>query len=173
MNETALRPRYKFSSQLSTDEIRERLKTALKDDNLNIFSLQYRSVSHHLIISFPAVHRHFWSPTLDVNLEKGAEEKITIHLLIGPEASIWTMFMFIYTIAGLAVLTGIVLGYSQFSLGKGTFLLWLIPIGSAVFLVFYFAAIAGKGKAQEQMKQLMYFFKNAVGEDELEQIVPE
>lgn len=173
MNETALRPRYKFSSKLSIDEIRERLKTALKDEDGNTFKLQHRSVSHHLIISFPAVHRHFWSPTLDVNMEKGADGKTTVRLLMGPEASIWTMFMFFYTVAGLAVLTGIVLGYSQFSLGKGTFLLWLIPIGTALFFVFYFAAIAGKVKAQEQMKHLMVFFKNAVGEDELDVVVPE
>ncbi len=173
MNETALRPRYKFASELCTDEIRERLKTALKDDQVNKFKLQHRLVSHHLLISFPAVHRHFWSPTLDVNMEQSTDGKTTVRLLIGPEASIWTMFMFFYTVAWLAVLTGIVLGYSQYSLGKGVFLLWLIPVGLALFLIFYFSAIAGKSKAQEQMKQLMDFFKNAVGEDELELIGPE
>ncbi len=172
MNETALRPRYKFSSQLSTDEIRERLKSALKDDNFNTFKLQYRSVSHHLIISFPAVHRHFWSPTLDVNMEKAMDGKTTVRLLMGPEASIWTMFMFFYTVGGLAVLAGLILGYSQLMLDKGTTWFFLIPAGISIILFFYLAALSGKTKARGQMQIMLDFVMNSVGERNLEEYKP-
>lgn len=164
MSDTSLRPRYKFTSELSIDEIRERLKSALKDDKVNEYQLQYRSVSHHLIISFPAKHRHFWSPTLDVNLEKDNAGKTTVRLLMGPEASIWTMFMFFYTLGGLAILTGLILGYSQYVLDKGATWLFLIPAGIAVILFFYLAGLTGKTKASGQMQIMLNFVINAVGE---------
>lgn len=171
MNETTLRPRYKYSSDLSIDEIRERLKSALKNEGVNHYQLQYRSVSHHLIISFPAEHRHFWSPTLDVNLEKQNDGKTTVRLLMGPEASIWTMFMFFYTVGGLAILTGLVLGYSQYVLDKGATWLFLIPAGIAIILFFYLAALTGKTKASGQMHIMLSFVISAVGE--MEEYVPQ
>ncbi len=164
MTDTTLRPRYKFSTELTAEAIRGGLKTALKDKSVNEFELQHRSVSNHLIISFPQKHKHFWSPTLDVNLEDGQNGKTTVRVLIGPEPSIWTMFMFFYTLGGLAMVAGLVLGYSQWTLGKGVMALWLIPVGFAIVLFFYLAALGGKSKAQHQMKILKTFMEEAIGQ---------
>ncbi len=164
MTDTTLRPRYKFSTELSSEDIRNGLRTALKDKAVNEFELQYRSVQGHLIVSFPQKHKHFWSPTLDVNLEDGQNGKTTVRVLIGPEPSIWTMFMFFYTLGGLAMLAGLVLGYSQWTLGKGVLALWLIPVGFAIILFFYLAALGGKAKAQDQMKILKTFMEEAIGQ---------
>ena len=164
MTTTALRPRYKFSSPDSPEGIRSRIKTALKDPERNHYSLQHRSTSNQLLIAFPARHRHFWSPTLDVNLEKAAEGKTTIRVLIGPEPSIWTMFMFFYTIGSLMTLAGFILGYSQYTLGHGPWYLFLIPGGFLVVGFFYLAAMAGKSRAQAQMHILKEFLEQAIGQ---------
>ncbi len=164
MTDTTLRPRYRFSTNLTSDDIRSGLKAALKDKAINEYELQYRSVRHHLIILFPQKHRHFWSPTLDVNMETNPQGKTIVRVLIGPEPSIWTMFMFMYTLGGLAMTAGLVLGYSQWSLGKGVVALWLIPIGFAIILFFYLAALGGKSKAQLQMKILKSFMEEAIGQ---------
>ena len=161
MTDTTLRPRYKFSTDLTSEYIRSQLKAALKNKVINEYELQHRSVQGHLLISFPQKHKHFWSPTIDINLEKGPEYKTVVRVLMGPEPSIWTMFMFFYTLGALAMTAGLVLGYSQWSLGKGVMALWLIPIGFAIILFFYLAALGGKAKAQEQMKVLKTFVEEA------------
>ncbi len=164
MSSTVLRPRYKFTTPLSAEEIRARLKSALKDAELNTYELQHRSVSGHIIVVLPKKHKHFWSPTLDINLEKAADGQTVVRVLIGPEPSIWTMFMFFYTIGGLMATAGLVLGYSQYALGHGAFYLWLIPVGIAIIMFFYLAALAGKSKAREQMHLLKDFLEAAIGQ---------
>lgn len=173
MNETAVRPRLKYISNFPQEEIRNRIREGLKNSELNSYELQYRTTHGHMLISFPGKHRHFWSPTMDINLEKTREEKIMIRVLMGPEASIWTMFMFFYTLGGLAILAGLILGYSQYILDKGATWLFLIPAGIAIMLFFYLAALSGKTKAKGQMELMLQFLQNAVGDGVLEEYVPQ
>ncbi len=165
MSEVTLRPRYKFDSKLSSEEIRTRLKAALKDEEKNKLGLQHRSVSGHVIVVFPKEHKHFWSPTLDVSMEKKNEDQTLVRVLMGPEPSIWTLFMFFYTLGGLTILAGFILGFSQYML-KGEYgMLALIPLGTIIVLFFYFAAVAGRAKAQDQMYQLDAFLQKAVNSE--------
>lgn len=164
MATTGLRPRYKFTTTLSANEIRQRIKAALKSENQNTYELQQRSVSNHIIVVLPKKHKHFWSPTLDVNLETKAADKTLVRVLIGPEPSIWTMFMFIYTIGGLMAAAGFVLGSSQYILGHGSWYFMLIPAGVVLVAIFYMAGLAGKTKAQEQMHILKNFMEEAIGQ---------
>lgn len=173
MNEAAIRPRVKLISELEPEEIRSRIKAGLNNQELNTLELQHRSVHGHLLISFPARHRHFWSPTMDINMEKTAEGQTLIRVLMGPEASIWTMFMFFYTIGGLGILTGLVLGYSQYLLDKGATWLFLIPVGIAIILFFYLAALTGKTKARGQMEILFNFLTASVGAKAFKEYVPQ
>lgn len=173
MNEAAIRPRLKFISELSQEDIRDRVKVGLKDPAVNTYELQYRSTQGHMLISFPAKHRHFWSPTMDLNLEKTDDGKTMLRVLMGPEASIWTMFMFFYTVGGLAILGGLILGYSQYVLDKGATWFFLIPAGIAIILFFYLAALTGKTKAAGQMQVLMQFLMITIGEGVLEEYVPQ
>lgn len=172
MNEAVIRPRLKLISELEPEEIRSRIKVGLNNTELNTFELQHRSVHGHLLISFPARHRHFWSPTMDINMEETTDNKTMIRVLMGPEASIWTMFMFFYTIGGLCILTGLVLGYSQYILDKGATWLFLIPVGIAIILFFYLAALTGKTKARGQMEILFNFLSASVGANAMEEYVP-
>lgn len=173
MNEAAIRPRLKFVSDLPQEDIRSRVKEGLKDPELNTYELQYRTTHGQMLISFPEKHRHFWSPTMDLNLEKTDTGKTMIRVLMGPEASIWTLFMFFYTVGGLAILGGLVLGYSQYVLDKGATWLFLIPGGIAIILFFYLAALTGKTKANGQMHIMLNFLLNTVGKGALEEYVPQ
>lgn len=159
-----LRPRYRFTCNLPEAEIHQRLKDAMRDPEKNTEGLQQRSVSGHMLISFRASRRHFWSPVMDINLEPASGNRSLVRVLMGPEPSIWTMFMFFYTIGGLAVLAGMVLGYSQYILGHELYWLLLIPGGLLWISFFYVAALMGKSRARRQMKILKGFLEEAIGQ---------
>ncbi len=162
LSDSGIRPRLKFFSDLSPGELKEKLKAGLKDASLNNWGLQYRSAGHHLLIAFPRKHRHFWSPALDISFERTAEGQTLVRMLMGPEPAIWTMFVFFYTVGGLAVVLGLVLGYSQYSLGHGAQMLYLIPGGLVLIGLLYLGALGGKSRAAGQMRQLTDFVKNCL-----------
>ena len=164
MSEAQLRPRYRYRSEQSPAELREKILSALNSEQ-NEKKLQQRSTAHHMIISYPREHRHFWSPVFDINLEPRPDDCSYVRVMIGPEPSVWTLFMFFYTLGGLAVLLGLVFGVSQQMLGKGSWTYLLIPAGLLIIGFFYFAALAGKNKAQGQMRELKEFVESATGED--------
>ena len=164
MSEVQLRPRYKYRSSLAPGELKGRITAALEDSQVNIKNLQKRATKYHLILSYPRQHRHFWSPVMDMNIEPRPDQTSLVRVLIGPEPSVWTLFMFFYTVGGLAVILGVVFGTSQYMLGKGSWLFMLIPAGLLLIGFFYFAGLAGKGKANEQMHELKSFVETATGE---------
>ena len=164
MSDAQLRPRYRYLSDLTKEEMRVRIISALKDPEVNLKQLQQRSVDHHLVLVYPRRHKHFWSPVMDINIEPRSDKKSLIRVLIGPEPSIWTLFMFFYSLGGMAVLGGIVLGSSQYILGKGSWYFMLIPAGLLLIGFFYFAGLIGKSRAEEQMRELKSFVETATGE---------
>ncbi|MDZ7846069.1 MAG: hypothetical protein U5L96_04520 [Owenweeksia sp.] len=164
MSSPSLCPRYRFTTNQSADVIRSAVRRLLKDKEKNQLGLQQRSVSNHLILVFPRKQKHFWSPTMDVNFEKTPHGKTKVRMLLGPEPSIWTMFVFFYTIGGLMAAVGIVLGSSQYILGHNSWYFLLIPAGLVIIGAFYLAALVGKGRASEQMYILKNFMEEAMGE---------
>lgn len=170
MSATELRPRYKKLVPLSREEIRSKMLAALKSEGSN--NLQYRSVSGHILISFKRAKRHFWSPVLDLNMEEENDATL-LRALIGPEPSIWTMFMFFYAVGGLAVTAGLILGYSQYILGHGVWYFLLIPAGLAIVLFFYLAGLFGKARAREQMHELMDFTEDSLKQEIFDRGRPE
>lgn len=165
MPEATLRPRYKFTCWEEAVEVRAKFLAALKDPSLNKASLMQHSVANHLIITLPRKERHFWSPTLDINLESEGSTQTTVRILIGPEPAIWTMFMFGYTVATLLFISGLILGYSQFILSQNSWTFIFTPIGIGLALLIYLSGLAGKYKAQEEMQLLKTFVELALGRE--------
>ena len=101
---------------------------------------------------------------MDLNIEPRPDKTSLVRVLIGPEPSVWTLFMFFYTVGGLAITLGLVFGTSQYMLGHSTWWFMLIPAGLLLMGFFYFAGLAGKSKASEQMLELKSFVEQATGE---------
>lgn len=161
MSQTALRPRYRFSSANEPKELWALVKAAMANRSINTYGFEHRAVANHFIINYPKRHHHFWSPTIDLSFTKSAKEQTNVRVLFGPEPAIWTMFMFGYSVAGLAILGGLVLGYSQYILGHSAWLFWLAPLGVFLLLLLLLASYFGKHQAQEQTLQLKHFLESA------------
>lgn len=151
-----LRPRFKYHTQNTPQEIASTFKTSLKEAN-SIFT---GSVLHyHIVIDFHTVYRKYWTPQMDLNLEDFKEGTL-IRGMIGPRPNVWTKFMFFYGIAGLMMVSGIIIGTGQVSMGKSPLAFWFIPIGVLIFGGFYLLGQMGKKIAHEESVALHTFLMN-------------
>lgn len=160
MSDSLLRPRYKISSQKKAAELRAMLLEAVKSSP----GFEQRSLENHVLISLPRKDRHFWSPTLDINFEEESEST-TVRILIGPAPAVWTFFMFGYSLAGLSIIAGLILGYSQYILGQNSWTFIFAPVGIFLAGGLLLASLAGKYKAQNEMQRLKIFVEFAIGQE--------
>ncbi len=158
MNKVQIRPRYTFSTQLKKEEVIEKLKEALEKD---ASGLNGKFVKPLVVISTNETDQHFWSPELTLDIEeKGSETEIRCTL--GPRSSLWTMFATFYGFSVLIGVAGLILGFSQLTLGMNTYGFWLVPVSIILLISAYGIALAGQKLAYEQMLELRSFIKRTL-----------
>jgi hypothetical protein len=157
-SEYQLRPRYRFQTSEKESSIIERLSKGIEDSG----PLRLRKTNNHLIIAFSGKQKHFWSPEMDLNVESRTGKDALIRVLIGPAAAIWTFFMFLYSVAALLLVGGLILGYSQFALNKPMWGFYLIPASVVAAVGIYLAGLWGKSRAHHQMEELKSYFDRAL-----------
>ena len=160
-----LRPRFRYFVPSSQEEICDQFKGAFKNEQ-NGFTGS--ALKYHIVIDYLEKDRHFWSPQLDLNLEK-YEDGTLIRGLIGPRPNVWTIFMFFYAISGVSGLAGIIIGTGQWSMGDTPLAFWLIPFSVIIFLAVYLIGRTGKKIAYNESVDLHDFMiKNVKDPVELE-----
>lgn len=162
MNNAQLRPRYQFQSPHEPDVIYAQIMKALQKQSLDSKALHWRTVSGHIVINLPREEQHYWSPHLDVNLEKREEGGTTVRILAGPAPAVWTMVMFFYALCILMFLGGLILGYSQYMLDKPASWFRLIPISVVLAGLLWGIGLIGKKMGRSQTRQLIYFLEKAL-----------
>jgi hypothetical protein len=152
-NNIVLRPRFKLNSNKTKAEILEQFR------HIDIHKTGIRSgvIDAHIFLKITKKNRHFWSPQLHLEVFEN-DKGCRIHGLFGPNAKLWTFFMFLhFLVAGVFIGAGI-WAYVNWSLDQ--------PIGVPVFLILlmilfwiilYFAGRLGKDKGKKQMRVLYNF----------------
>jgi len=161
MSETlTFRPRFKFRTPLSMEELVSKVTHHSTTSGEHI---RVRKVHHHLQLSFPKSVSHFWTPHMDINLEKEPEhDQILVRCLIGPSPTVWTMFVFFYGLFGLLGLVGLIWGMSQWSLEKSMWALWLMPAALLGMGIMYFISYEGQQLSKKEMHYLKKFVDDAL-----------
>jgi hypothetical protein len=158
MNKIRIRPRYTFSVPLSKEEVLNKLREALKNMPSG---LEGKFVKPLVVVSVSEENRHFWSPELSLDIE-AKENETEIRCTLGPRSSLWTMFATFYGFSILVGIAGLVLGFSQLTLGMNTYGFWLVPISIILLASAYGIALTGQKLSYEQMLQLRNFIKNTL-----------
>lgn len=149
-----IRPRFKLHITLEAKEALDYIKTSIDEDK----TVHGNIVMGHARLSIPADDRHYWSPELDVGIEKSEEgEGSMVRCLVGPKQSVWVMLMFFYSTVGIYTLFALMIGLSNWSLDKPATILWTVPLGLAIMPTIYFAAQSGQRKGRDQMLHLISF----------------
>ncbi len=154
-----VRPRFKVTTADSIDTVVTKIKSALEIENVPCFGNVHASST---TLYIPLEDQHYWSPQLSLSFEEEQGQTI-IRGLYGPRPVVWTMFVFFYTIIGLAVLFISVIGYSYISLGKPGTILWFVPVLILIFLSLYLVAHFGQNLGKKQMVILHQFIEKSLG----------
>ena len=158
MNKIRIRPRYTFSVPLKKADVLNKLREALKDMPSG---LEGKFVKPLVVVSVSKENRHFWSPELSLDIEE-KENGTEIRCTLGPRSSLWTMFATFYGFSILVGIAGLVLGFSQLTLGMNAYGFWLVPVSIILLASAYGIAITGQKLSYEQMLELRNFIKKTL-----------
>ena len=154
-----VRPRFRISVSSNENEIVENINKGLSEQNAKCIG---STSSHFISPQIPIMDQHYWSPQLSITISTENEESI-LRGVYGPRPAVWTMFIFFYTVIGLALLVVTVIGLSTMTLDKGTSIFWWIPVLLFVFLSLYLVVYFGQKMGHNQMITLQTFFEETTG----------
>lgn len=147
-----LRPRFTIDLKGDSELMITKFKNVLKNNNC-IFPSKF--VDGHIIIDVPKKDEHFWSPQLNIEIIDVEENKSLLKGLFGPKPQVWTLFMFIHFIVGLAFLVFGVMLYVKWSLDKSIILpLMMVVFLPLLWILLYFLGRVGKSTGHNQMDDL-------------------
>lgn len=149
-SEVFLRPRFTIDLDENYETVIEKFKTELKES-----AFPSRFSDGHIIIDVPKKEDHFWSPQLNLEIEKHQENKSVLKGLFGPKPQVWTLFMFIHFVVGISFLIFGVMLYVNWSLDEE----FILPLMMVIFLpllwvLLYFLGRIGKSTGHKQMDDL-------------------
>jgi hypothetical protein len=149
----SLRPRFRYYVPYSQETITNRFKTTFTDSTIPFTG---STLKYHIVIDYPEKDRHFWSPQIDLNLEK-YENGTLIRGLVGPRPNVWTVFMFFNAVGGFAGIIGVIVGIGQWSMEGPPLALWLIPFSALIFGIVYYLGLTGKKIAHDESIRIHEF----------------
>ena len=160
-NAIFLRPRFKMDFNESQQELLEKFRKNLEDDNCKYCS---KIVDGHIVIDVPIEENHFWSPQLNIEIEKGEEDKTIVKGLFGPKPQVWTLFMFFHFAVAVAFIAFSVMAYVQWTLKSDyIFALTMVISLQILWIIMYFLGRIGKKTGYKQMNELHEFMMSTLG----------
>lgn len=150
-----LRPRFKMEFKESDAVLISKFK-----NKLNKGDCKYcvKVVDGHVVIDIPKEENYFWSPQLNIEIEKVEDGKTIVKGLFGPKPTVWTLFMFFHFAVAVAFIGFSVMAYVQWSLKTDNSFALIMVLGlPAVWILMYFLGRIGKSKGNQQMDDLYQF----------------
>lgn len=157
-NDIVLRPRFKIEIASYNEAILSNFENAATTQS----EFKITRVDNHIFIKFPKEKQHFWSPQLDLEINKIDENSSTINGLFGPNPTVWTLFMFLHFLIAILFVGFAIWTYSNISLKQSytiqasvTFLMVLL------WVTLYFSGSIGKASSTKDMR-LLHSFMNDI-----------
>ena len=116
--------------------------------------LQITAIGHHLVLQLPDHQQRYWSPQLTVEAEEHEKGGTRVRCLFAPKPTVWTFFVFLYSVSAFAALIGLITGCVQHSLNLAASGFWVIPPAALLFGLAYALALKGQHLSREQMDYL-------------------
>jgi hypothetical protein len=161
MSSFRVRPRFTQTVDRSLDETRARLLEAIPRHSP---MLQVKAFPKFIGVHIKDAHRRFWSPRLFLNLEAVDPETTRIEGIYGPEAEVWSLFLYGYMISGLLGTFAAIFGTAQLIVAQSP---WAFYVTAGMALLagsMYFAAQMGQKLGAWQTYQLHQAFESAAGQ---------
>ncbi len=155
INRVLLKPRFRLEVDESKLVILNKFISSLEQSN---FKYPNKIVDHHIIIDIPPEEEHFWSPQLQIEIEKTENNKTIVKGLLGPKPKVWTFFMFLHFFVAVTFVVFLVIFYTNWSLNQEhTFAMIMCIIMPILWVILYFLGQLGKRFGYNQMLELHKF----------------
>ena len=160
INFKRIRPRIRLESDLSLEQLKLILKEQLSKPD--------KDCEGKVMTGFATIYpvqkdQHYWSPQLTLTMEE-TENGSLIKGLYGPKPSVWTMFVFFYSLIGFLTIIATLISLSYWSLGIDSMMIWSVPLLLGLFLSFYLVAYAGQKFGHKQMVYVHRFVEECLGQ---------
>ena len=157
--QTEIRPRFKVIVPQSEATVMQHFKESLQALDKN--ELTGKVLGRHVTIQFPQKDQTFWTPEVNINVDT-FEEGTEIRGLAGPKSSVWLMFVFFYSLLGVASIFLLMYGMTQKQLGIASSILWLIPILLLIILGMFLGAKLGQKLSKDQLHFIKKYVRSVL-----------
>lgn len=162
MSSFRIRPRFTHVIDLGVEAARERIVAQVK---ANRSRCEVKNFPGFICLRIPEQDRHYWSPRLNLSLDTTDDGKTLITGTYGPNANMWSSYLYGYLIVGTLALFSGILGSCQWWLGMSAWGLWIFSAMAAIAAGMYLMAQFGQKLAARQTFLLHQIFEAAVGEE--------
>lgn len=160
MSSFGIRPHFSETIDLNPDEAQAKFIRAIEQGEHHC---ELKSFQGFVCLRIPVEHRHFWSPRLNLSLNPTEDGKTILQGVYGPNANVWSLFLYGYLLtASLALFTGI-LGFAQLTIGNTPWGLWIFGAMLAVGTGLYVLAQFGQKLGAAQTFRLHQIYESAAG----------
>lgn len=161
MSSFRIRPRFEQVVALAPDAVHDRLVRGLSGETAGF---EVKAFPGYICLRVPARERNFWSPRLTLSLEAAAGNATRIEGIYGPNANLWSFYLFGYLVVGLLGMFAGFLGAAQLTIESYPWGLWVSgAMALAAALLYVFAQLGQKFGAWQTF-QLHQAYQKAIGE---------
>lgn len=157
-----MRPTFEIPMKVDGSRTFARLEARLARGSTRVAG---QVVGRHAYLQAPPGRQSLLSPHLNLDLRE-RDGRVVLCGRFSPRPNVWTGFMALYGVLGLAGLGGLMLGWAQLSVKEYPWGFWLAPAAVALIAFVYGAAVIGQGLTQDEMYTLRNFVDRTVAGEE-------
>ena len=160
MSSFRVRPRFRHVIPFEPEITIEKIDTKIteKKDRCEV-----KRFPEYLCLRIPEEQLHFWSPQLTLNIEPIDSGKTVINGVYGPNANVWSIFLYAYLTAGSIALFSGCLGVAQLLIDHQAWGFWIFWPALAAIVIFYLTAQFGQKLGASQTYQLHQAYEDSIG----------
>ena len=160
MSSFRIRPVFSQVVDFSLAETQQRIVAAVGTKR---GEFEVKNFPGFICLRIHAEDRHLWSPRLNLSMEETPDGRTRIDGTYGPNANVWSMYLYAYLITGLLGILSGIFGTCQWMIGEYPWGLWLFGAVVLVAIGLYIAAQFGQKLAARQMYQIHLAYEAAIG----------
>lgn len=159
-----LRPRFDLDTPLPPARLGAAARQRLAASDCPV---EGEVIDGHLRIGLPRERRRAWTPVLEARFEaEGAGSRLRCQY--GPDPGAWTLFMALYLGSAFAGFTGLMFGWSQWSIGQSPTGFWGAGAAALGIGALHLVARRGQRAAAGQMDELEHCLTSFLAQVEVE-----
>lgn len=165
MSSFRIRPRFSQNFDETPDRMQARIveEVGKAEERPPGSRVEVKNFPGYVTLRIPEEDQHFWSPLLNLSLETDDEGRTVIHGIYGPNANVWTIFLYGYLLIGSLTLFSGLLGISQWVVGVNSWGLIIFGVLAGLLIGLYLLAQFGQKLAARQTYLLHLTYEAAVG----------